>query len=90
LGNSQDSGEGAGSDPQSILNTVTSITKQRVKLNFKVLGVQLGQQGQDATSPSAQTERQTFREQFTPPEMSIVSRLMNKVEKLSRMIQISC
>ena len=27
---------------QSLLNTMTSITKQRVKLNIKVLGVQLG------------------------------------------------
>lgn len=35
LASSQDSGEGGGSD--SIINTMTS----RVKLNFKVLGVQV-------------------------------------------------
>ena len=40
MGTSQDSGEGApgtSSDNQGILNTMTS----RVKLNFKVLGVQV-------------------------------------------------
>ena len=40
---------------------------------------QLGSQGQDPTSPSSQPEKQTFREQFTAPEMSIVSKLMIKV-----------
>ena len=37
FGTSQDSGDG-GSDSQGIINTMTS----RVKLNFKVLGVQVG------------------------------------------------
>jgi hypothetical protein len=40
LGTSQDSGEGS-SDTAGILNTVNTMTS-RVKLNFKVLGVQVG------------------------------------------------
>ena len=63
---------------------MTSITKQRVKLNIKVLGVQLGaeQQGKEQNVQGGsvhQGERQTFREQFKAPEMSIVSKLMSKV-----------
>ena len=70
---------------------MTSITKQRVKLNIKVLGVNLGaDQGQaakpisgaggPATSGSGQTgEKQQVREQFKAPDMSIVSKLMSKV-----------
>ena len=69
---------------------MTSITKQRVKLNIKVLGVNLGaDQGQakpisgtggPATSGSSQTgEKQQVREQFKAPDMSIVSKLMSKV-----------
>ena len=62
---------------------MTSITKQRVKLNIKVLGVNLGaDQGQAAkpTSASGQTgEKQQVREQFKAPDMSIVSKLMSKV-----------
>ena len=65
---------------------MTSITKQRVKLNIKVLGVQLGEKGA-AAHPANQTtnavnsdgEKQTSREQFKAPEMSIVSKLMAKV-----------
>ena len=76
-------------DSESILNTMTSITKQRVKLNIKVLGVQLGEKGAGgAAHPTNQTgtgsvnsdgEKQTSREQFKAPEMSIVSKLMAKV-----------
>ena len=74
------------SDPESILNTMTSITKQRVKLNIKVLGVQLGEKGAAAHTTNQTTnavnsdgEKQTSREQFKAPEMSIVSKLMAKV-----------
>jgi len=78
-------------DSESILNTMTSITKQRVKLNIKVLGVQLGEKGAttggSTAHPNNQTgtgsvnsdgEKQTSREQFKAPEMSIVSKLMAK------------
>ena len=62
-------------------SNITNITKQRVKLNIKVLGVQLaGNNGQDSASGQGIVpEKQTFREQFTAPEMSIVSKLMTKV-----------
>ena len=80
----------ADSDQGLLKNTMTSITKQRVKLNIKVLGVQLGDQkdpnaapvqGSTAKSATSQAEKQTFREQFKAPEMSIVSKLMAKVSK---------
>lgn len=75
---------------KNTMSSVSSITKQRVKLNIKVLGVQLGADqvpGRDQTgttsSPSSTTsgtgEKQTFREQFKAPEMSIISKLMSKV-----------
>ena len=67
-----------------VKSTVSSITKQRVKLNIKVLGVQLGaDQAKDQGQAAAQGgEKQTFREKFKPPEMSIVSKLMSKVRKV--------
>ena len=78
----------AESDQGLLKNTMTSITKQRVKLNIKVLGVKLGndqeQTRSDMSKPinsaSGQAgEKQTFREQFKAPDMSIVSKLMSKV-----------
>ncbi len=78
-------GSSAGGD-QGLLSMATSITKQRVKLNIKVLGVQLGgsQDSQGSGSGgaggtgAAGQDRQSYREQFVPPEMSIVSKLMTK------------
>ena len=75
-------------DPQGILNTVSSLTtnvttmtKQRVKLNMKVLGMQIGQESPSSIGSPSQTQvdKQTFREDFSPPQMSIVSKLMTKV-----------
>ena len=70
-------------ETDSILNTMTSITKQRVKLNIKVLGVQLGEKDDEnlggGNSGTAEGEKRTSREQFKAPEMSIVSKLMGKV-----------
>ena len=90
-------------DSESILNTMTSITKQRVKLNIKVLGVQLGEKGASAGSstahPNNQTgtgsvnsdgEKQTSREQFKAPEMSIVSKLMAKVWNIQLLLSGKC
>lgn len=71
-------------DQGLLKNTMSSITKQRVKLNIKVLGVQLGAEQQ--TKESGQQvqgsggEKQTFREQFKAPDMSIISKLMSKVQ----------
>ena len=64
-------------------SNVSNITKQRIKLNVKVLGVQLGSPGataQDGMQPGQTAEeRPSYREQFTAPEMSIVSKFMSKV-----------
>ena len=71
---------GSADSDQSLFNTMSSITKQRVKLNIKVLGVQLGTNQQDHQQGQLQQgEKQTYREQFKAPEMSIVSKLMAKV-----------
>ncbi|XP_075155148.1 rabconnectin-3 alpha [Haematobia irritans] len=62
-------------DESSVWNTVTSsITKQRVKLNMKILG--------NFGSNNAQTymkeDKPTYREQFVPPEMSMLSYFLAK------------
>ena len=79
-GDHPDQAAAGSADSDSILNTMTSITKQRVKLNIKVLGVQLGEKGAvNQSNNVTEGEKQTFREQFKAPEMSIVSKLMAKV-----------
>lgn len=55
-------------------NTVTSITKHRVKLNMKILGQFGGQQ----SSSNMKEDKPTYREQFVPPEMSMVSCFLTK------------
>lgn len=57
-----------------VWGAVTSITKQRVKLNMKLLGHFGGSQG----SPNMKEDKPTYREQFVPPEMSMVSYFMMK------------
>ena len=74
-------------DPSGLLNTMTSITKQRIKLNVKVLGVQLGptpEGGPGAANAQGANvnEKSSYREQFMAPEMSIVSKFMSKVRVL--------
>eukprot|EP00090_Calanus_glacialis_P031935 TRINITY_DN5300_c0_g1_i1.p1 TRINITY_DN5300_c0_g1~~TRINITY_DN5300_c0_g1_i1.p1 ORF type:complete len:2845 (+),score=1055.83 TRINITY_DN5300_c0_g1_i1:272-8536(+) len=58
------------------ISTVTNITKQRIKLNMKLLNVQLGTSPQDNSTEKA--KKPTYKELFVPPEMSIVSKLMSK------------
>lgn len=53
----------------SVWNTVTSLTKQRVKLNMKLLGHFSGPTG----SPNMKEDKPTYREQFVSPDMSMVS-----------------
>lgn len=55
-------------------NTVTSITKQRVKLNMKILG----QFGSQPSSSNMKEDKPTYREQFVPPDMSMVSYFLTK------------
>lgn len=66
---------GATTSDGSVWGAVTSITKQRVKLNMKLLGHFGGSQGY---SPNMKEDKPTYREQFVPPEMSMVSYFMFK------------
>lgn len=50
----------------------TWLTKQRVKLNTKLLGHQPATMKED---------KATYREQFVPPEMSMLAYLLTKVDK---------
>lgn len=61
-------------DASGVWNTVTSITKHRVKLNMKILG----QFGSQQSSSNMKEDKPTYREQFVPPEMSMVSYFLTK------------
>lgn len=56
-----------------VWSTVTSLTKQRVKLNMKLLGQFTGQQ------PNMKEDKPTYREQFVSPQMSMISYFLMKV-----------
>lgn len=59
----------------SVWTAVTSLTKQRVKLNMKLLGMQSSPSG---SSPNMKEDKPTYREQFVPPDMSMVSYFLIK------------
>ena len=66
------------SEPQAsassgVWSTMTSLTKQRVKLNMKLLGQFTGQQ------PNMKEDKPTYREQFVSPQMSMISYFLMKV-----------
>lgn len=54
---------------------MTSLTKQRVRLNMKLLGQFSSQSG----GPMIKEDKPTYREQFVPPEMSMISYFLMKV-----------
>lgn len=56
---------------------MTSLTKQRVKLNMKLLGQFTGQQ------PNMKEDKPTYREQFVSPQMSMISYFLMKASKLA-------
>lgn len=56
-----------------VWNTMTSITRQRVKLNMKLLGNIPTQQ------PNMKEDKPTYREQFVSPQMSMISYFLMKV-----------
>ncbi|XP_065362975.1 dmX-like protein 2 [Calliphora vicina] len=62
------------SEETSVWNTVTSITKQRVKLNMKILG----NFGTNNSSANMKEDKPTYREQFVSPEMSMLSYFLTK------------
>lgn len=65
-----------------VWTTMTSLTKQRMRLNMKILGQFGSQSGNSVTSPQIKEDKPTYREQFVPPEMSMVSYFLNKVSCL--------
>lgn len=70
-------------DDNSVWNTVTSITKQRVKLNMKLLGPF----NSSTASCSMKEDKPTYREQFVPPEMSMISYFLSKPTHLGKQKQ---
>ncbi|XP_043498193.1 dmX-like protein 2 isoform X6 [Polistes fuscatus] len=60
------------STTSAMWNTMTSLTKQRMKLNMKLLGQFTGQQ------PNMKEDKPTYREQFVSPQMSMVSYFLMK------------
>ncbi|XP_037805529.1 dmX-like protein 2 [Lucilia sericata] len=61
-------------EESSMWNAVTSITKQRVKLNMKILG----NFGSNNSSTNMKEDKPTYREQFVSPEMSMLSYFLTK------------
>lgn len=66
--------EPSGSSEGGVWTTMTSLTKQRVRLNMKLLGQFTSQPG----TPIMKEDKPTYREQFVPPEMSMVSYFLIK------------
>lgn len=66
--------EPSGGSEGGVWTTMTSLTKQRVRLNMKLLGQFTSQPG----TPLMKEDKPTYREQFVPPEMSMVSYLLIK------------
>lgn len=61
--------------PESGTGILDSLSRQRIKIHMKLLG-QLGQQ---TSQPIIKEDKPTYREQFVPPKMSMVSLFMSKV-----------
>nr|XP_045610736.1 dmX-like protein 2 [Procambarus clarkii] len=72
----REAGGGASVSGERILSTISNLHKTRIKFNMKLLG-QLGFQDPRGFSSDGET-KPAYREQFLPPEMSIVSLLMKK------------
>nr|XP_036228711.1 dmX-like protein 2 isoform X2 [Bactrocera oleae] len=79
LNQSQSNGSEDRTDESGVWNTVTSITKQRVKLNMKLLGTF----NHSSTSTNMKEDKPTYREQFVPPEMSMLSYFLLKAVNIN-------
>ncbi|PSN54280.1 DmX-like protein 2 [Blattella germanica] len=66
--------ESSGGSEGGVWTTMTSLTKQRVRLNMKILGQFTNQPG----TPLMKEDKPTYREQFISPEMSMVSYFLIK------------
>lgn len=76
---------GDASNPDgTVWGAVTSLTKQRVKLNMKLLGHFGGTSG----SPNMKEDKPTYREQFVSPEMSMVSYFLTKPIPRGKFVRI--
>ncbi|XP_055931190.1 dmX-like protein 2 isoform X2 [Argiope bruennichi] len=62
------------SQSESGSGILDSLSRQRIKLHMKLLG----QSGQQTTQPIIKEDKPTYREQFIPPKMSMVSLFMSK------------
>ena len=75
------------STESGVWTTVTSLTKHRMRLNMKVLGQFGSQSGSGgANAPQIKEDKPTYREQFVPPDMSMVSYFLNKVSSGSEYV----
>lgn len=74
------------SEDNNVWNTVTSITKQRVKLNMKILG----NFGNSTTSIHMKEDKPTYREQFVPPGMSMLSNFLTKPKNIGMCWNSEC
>ncbi|XP_030381698.1 dmX-like protein 2 isoform X2 [Scaptodrosophila lebanonensis] len=61
-------------DESGVWSTVTSITKQRMRLNMKILG----SFNNSTTSANMKEDKPTYREQFMPPGTSMLSYFLTK------------
>jgi hypothetical protein len=68
--------EDTDSSPLDLFNT---LSKQRMKLHMKILQ-QLNQSEKPIAPPNIKEDRPTYREQFIPPQTSIISYLMTKTK----------
>lgn len=68
-------------EENNVWNTVTSMTKQRVKLNMKILG---NFNNNNSTTPMKE-DKPTYREQFVPPEMSMLSYFLMKPKHVGKL-----
>jgi hypothetical protein len=76
--------EPSGGSEGGVWTTMTSLTKQRVRLNMKLLGQFTSQPG----TPLMKEDKPTYREQFISPEMSMVSYFLIKVSFFGRSVTI--
>lgn len=77
----REGGAAAAVSGERILSTISRLQKTRIKFNMKLLG-QLGFQDPRGAASDGDS-KPAYREQFLPPELSIVSNLMKKVSLLS-------
>ncbi|XP_050532464.1 dmX-like protein 2 isoform X5 [Daktulosphaira vitifoliae] len=66
--------ENSTSSEVGVWTAMTSLTKQKVRLNMKLLGQFVGSPG----TPNIKEDKPTYREHFVSPEMSMISYFLNK------------